>query len=88
VTLLKPGGTLVYSTCSLEPEEGEAQIAALLARNESLRIEPLRADEPFGNTEWAEASGVLRTFPYQLQLDSPEWSGMDGFFAARLVRPS
>ncbi|HBF60208.1 MAG TPA: 16S rRNA (cytosine(967)-C(5))-methyltransferase [Methyloceanibacter sp.] len=88
VTLLKSGGTLVYSTCSLEPEEGEAQIAALLARNESLCIEPLRADDPFGDTEWVEASGVLRTFPYQLQLDSPEWSGMDGFFAARLVRAS
>lgn len=83
--LLKPGGTLVYSTCSLEPEEGEAQVAALLTRNDSLRIEPMRADEPLGNTEWAQSSGVLRTFPFQLQLDSPEWSGMDGFFAARVV---
>ncbi len=85
VRLLKPGGTLVYSTCSLEPEEGEAQVAALLARNESLRIEPIRPNEPFGDTEWSQSSGVLRTFPFQLQLDSPEWSGMDGFFAARLV---
>lgn len=85
VRLLKPGGTLVYSTCSLEPEEGEAQIAALMARNASLRIEPLQADEPFGDTAWAQSSGVLRTFPFQLQLDSPEWSGMDGFFAARLT---
>jgi 16S rRNA (cytosine967-C5)-methyltransferase len=85
VRLLKPGGTLVYSTCSLEPEEGEAQVAALLARNDSLRIEPIRPDEPFGDTEWAQSSGVLRTFPFQLQLNSPEWNGMDGFFAARLV---
>jgi len=85
VRLLKPGGTLVYSTCSLEPEEGEAQVAALLARNDSLRIEPIRLNEPFGDTEWSRSSGVLRTFPFQLQLDSPEWSGMDGFFAARLV---
>ncbi len=85
VRLLKPGGTLVYSTCSLEPEEGEAQVAALLARNDSLRIEPIRPDEPFGDSEWSRASGVLRTFPFQFQLDSPEWSGMDGFFAARLV---
>ncbi|MEM8643579.1 MAG: RsmB/NOP family class I SAM-dependent RNA methyltransferase [Pseudomonadota bacterium] len=86
--LLAPGGTLVYSTCSLEPEEGEAQIAALLTRNNSLRVSPLRTGEPFGDTEWAQASGVLRTFPFQLQLDSPEWSGMDGFFAARLVSAS
>lgn len=85
VRLLKPGGTLVYSTCSLEPEEGEAQIAALLTRNSELRIDPLRTDEPFGDAEWAQASGVLRTFPNQLRLDSPEWSGMDGFFAARVV---
>ncbi len=86
VSLLKPGGTLVYSTCSLEPEEGEAQVAALMARNPAIRIEPLCLDEPFGDTEWAKASGILRTFPFQLQLDSPEWSGMDGFFAARLTR--
>lgn len=86
VTLLKPGGTLLYSTCSLEPEEGEAQIAALLARSDTVRIDPLRVGEPFGDTAWAEASGILRTFPFQLQLDSPEWSGLDGFFAARLMR--
>ncbi|MGD9069957.1 MAG: MFS transporter, partial [Methyloceanibacter sp.] len=59
--------------------------AALLTRNSELRIDPLRTDEPFGDAEWAQASGVLRTFPNQLRLDSPEWSGMDGFFAARVV---
>ena len=86
VSLLKPGGTLVYSTCSLEPEEGEAQVAALMARNPAVRIDPIGQDEPLGDTEWAEASGVLRTFPFQLDLGSPEWSGLDGFFAARLKR--
>ncbi len=84
--LLKPGGRLVYSTCSLEPEEGEAQIAALLTRNEELSLAPVGADELFGQAEWIEPSGCLRTFPYDLALDTPEWSGMDGFFAARLVR--
>jgi 16S rRNA (cytosine967-C5)-methyltransferase len=85
VTLLKPGGTLVYSTCSLEPEEGEAQIAALMARNETVRLDPIKPDEPFGQTPWAQASGCLRTFPFELRLDTPEWSGLDGFFAARLT---
>jgi 16S rRNA (cytosine967-C5)-methyltransferase len=85
VTLLKPGGTLVYSTCSLEPEEGEAQVAALMARNPALRIDPIGPDEPFGQTDWAQASGCLRTFPFELQADKPEWSGMDGFFACRLT---
>jgi len=84
VSLLKPGGTLVYSTCSLEPEEGEAQVAALMARNPAIRLDPIQQHEPFGDTAWAQASGALRTFPFELQLDTPEWSGMDGFFAARL----
>ncbi len=85
-SLLKPGGTLVYSTCSLEPEEGEAQIAALLVRNEALRLSEIGKQELAGQAEWIEPSGCLRTFPYDLKLESPEWSGMDGFFAARLIR--
>ena len=85
-TLLKPGGTLVYSTCSLEPEEGEAQIASLLVRNQGLRLDPIGPAEIFGHKEWIENSVSLRTFPDELKLDTPEWSGMDGFFAARLVR--
>jgi 16S rRNA (cytosine967-C5)-methyltransferase len=86
VTLLKPGGRLVYSTCSVEPQEGESQVAALMARNDAVRLDPIQRHEPFGDTEWAQASGVLRTFPFELRLDTPEWSGMDGFFAARLTR--
>ncbi|MGV1013539.1 MAG: RsmB/NOP family class I SAM-dependent RNA methyltransferase [Methyloceanibacter sp.] len=84
--LLKPGGKLVYATCSLEPEEGEAQIAALLARNETLKLDPIAPDELPGASVWIWPNGCLRTFPYELQLDSPEWSGLDGFFAARLIR--
>ena len=41
--LLKPGGRLVYCTCSLEPEEGEAQIAALLRRNPDIARVPIAA---------------------------------------------
>jgi 16S rRNA (cytosine967-C5)-methyltransferase len=85
-SLLKSGGRLVYSTCSLEPEEGEAQIAALLVRNPALELDPIAPEEVFGQVEWLEPSGCLRTFPYELDLGTPEWSGMDGFFAARLRR--
>ena len=84
--LIKPGGRLVYSTCSLEPEEGEAQVAALLVRNPTIALQPIEDTELFGQTAWIEPSGCLRTFPYDLKLDSPEWSGMDGFFAARLIK--
>jgi 16S rRNA (cytosine967-C5)-methyltransferase len=84
--LLKPGGRLVYSTCSLEPEEGEAQIAAFLVRNDAFRVEPIEPAQLFGQTDWIEPSGCLRTFPYELKLETPEWSGMDGFFATALGR--
>lgn len=84
--LLKPGGRLVYSTCSLEPEEGEAQIASLLVRNSALSLDSIGPAELFGQADWIEPSGCLRTFPYQLRLETPEWSGMDGFFATRLLR--
>jgi 16S rRNA (cytosine967-C5)-methyltransferase len=86
--LVKPGGKLIYSTCSLEPEEGEAQIAAFLTRNGSFSLDPISPDELYGPAQWIEPSGCLRTFPYELKLDSAEWSGMDGFFAARLIRGS
>jgi 16S rRNA (cytosine967-C5)-methyltransferase len=84
--LVKPGGRLVYSTCSLEPEEGEAQIAAFLVRNDRFSLDPLDPGELFSQSAWIEPSGCMRTFPYELELDTPEWSGMDGFFAARLIR--
>jgi 16S rRNA (cytosine967-C5)-methyltransferase len=83
--LVKPGGPLVYSTCSLEPEEGEAQIAAFLTRNEGFSLEGIEPGELFGQKDWIEPSGCLRTFPYGLKLDNLAWSGMDGFFATRLV---
>jgi 16S rRNA (cytosine967-C5)-methyltransferase len=84
-TRVKPGGKLVYSTCSLEPEEGEAQIAAFLVRNGAFSLAPIAPEEVFGQAGWIEPSGCLRTFPYELGLDTPEWSGMDGFFATGLV---
>jgi len=86
--LVRPGGKLVYSTCSLEPEEGEAQIAAFLTCNAAFSLDPISPDELCGQGQWIEHSGCLRTFPYELKLDSAEWSGMDGFFAARLSRGS
>jgi 16S rRNA (cytosine967-C5)-methyltransferase len=85
VRLLKPGGTLVYATCSLELEEGEAQVAAAMARHPTLRLDEIKPDELFGQADWVQTPGLLRTLPYQLDLGSPDWSGMDGFFAGRLV---
>ena len=87
-SLVKPGGTLVYCVCSLEPEEGEAQIEALLASNPNLARGPIVADEVLGKAELINARGELRTLPFHLPDADPRWGGLDGFFAARLVRQS
>jgi 16S rRNA (cytosine967-C5)-methyltransferase len=84
--LLKPGGTLVYCTCSLEPEEGEAQIAALLAADSGLKRAPIAASEVADMADILNADGDLRTLPCHLPHDDPRLAGLDGFYAARLVK--
>ena len=77
----------MYCTCSLEAEEGEDQIAALLSRNAVLRHDPIRADELAGHGELLTPDGSLRTLPCCWQYDAePRMGGLDGFFAARIVR--
>jgi 16S rRNA (cytosine967-C5)-methyltransferase len=84
--LLKPGGTLVYCTCSLEPEECEDAVAGLLGRNPGLRRLPIAPDEVAGLAELLTPDGDLRTLPCHLPDPEPRWSGLDGFFTARLIR--
>ncbi len=86
VHLLKPGGRLVYSVCSLEPEEGEAQIAALLRRNQDLRRVAIMPGEIGIAAEWLNDQGELRTLPHFLPDPEPRLAGIDGFFAARLTK--
>jgi 16S rRNA (cytosine967-C5)-methyltransferase len=86
VALLKPGGTLVYCTCSLEPEEGEQAIASLLATESGVRRVPIEAGEVAGLSEIVTANGDLRTLPCHLPHADPRLAGMDGFYAARLVK--
>ncbi|OZA98069.1 MAG: MFS transporter, partial [Rhizobiales bacterium 39-66-18] len=84
--LLKPGGVLVYSTCSLEPEEGEAQIARLLAARPEAERAPLRAEDAPELAPFITPQGDLRTVPSDWVRGEPERSGLDGFFAARIVK--
>lgn len=86
VELVRPGGTIVYCVCSLEPEEGQDQIAALLARDPRVARRPVSAEEVFGHTEFVTDGGDLRTLPPQLPDADPRWAGLDGFYAARLIR--
>jgi 16S rRNA (cytosine967-C5)-methyltransferase len=78
--MLKPGGTLIYCTCSLQPEEGEQRITALLRERPELTLVPIRAEEVGGIAGVISARGELRCLPHHLA----ELGGLDGFYAARL----
>jgi 16S rRNA (cytosine967-C5)-methyltransferase len=86
VELLKIGGLLVYCTCSLEPEENEHAIAALLAHNPNLQRRPIAASELGGLSELLNKDGDLRTLPCHLPDSEPRRSGLDGFYAARIEK--
>ena len=85
-SMVAPGGTLIYCTCSLEPEEGEEQIEKFLADNTEFARAPIAASEVGDVAEWVTAAGDMRTLPFHMTLDPSFKSGMDGFYAARLVR--
>jgi 16S rRNA (cytosine967-C5)-methyltransferase len=76
----RPGGRLVYCVCSLEPEEGEAQVAAFLTRHKDFRLDPLSPGDGGAPEASLRPDGALRILPCQLP------GGLDGFYAARLVR--
>ncbi len=84
--MVGPGGRLVYCTCSLEREEGEAQIEAFLARNADFERVPVTADDVPGLGDAITPEGDLRTLPFMLASDEDRLSGIDGFFVSRLRR--
>jgi 16S rRNA (cytosine967-C5)-methyltransferase len=84
--LTRPGGTLVYCTCSLEPEEGIDVVRDLLAARADVHRRPITAAEFPALGQWLTADGDLRTLPCHLPDDDSRMSGMDGFYAARLQR--
>jgi 16S rRNA (cytosine967-C5)-methyltransferase len=79
---LRPGGRLVYATCSLLPEEGERQIAAALERHRGLAVERSAGDLPGIAPHWITPEGALRIRPD----DWPDLGGLDGFYIAALRR--
>ncbi len=76
--LLKPGGALVYATCTTEPEENEEVIAAFLAGHPEFTLDDPRPFLPESAAQLVDDNYYFRTFP-----EAPE---MDGFFGARMVR--
>jgi 16S rRNA (cytosine967-C5)-methyltransferase len=77
---VKPGGVLVYATCSLERQEGEAQVEAFLARHGDYATAAV--DPAFLPQGIAATDGVVRTLPTMLA----DQGGLDGFFIACLQR--
>jgi 16S rRNA (cytosine967-C5)-methyltransferase len=82
----RPGGTIVFCTCSLEPEEGENIVAAMLDRDRRIRRDPIAAAEFPGLEGFVTQLGELRTLPCHWPDTDARMSGLDGFFAARLKR--
>jgi 16S rRNA (cytosine967-C5)-methyltransferase len=78
---VKPGGALVYSVCSLEPQEGEDQLRSFLASHPDFSLAPPATSELPAGIE-PSPEGWVRVLPGDLE----EHGGLDGFFVARLVR--
>jgi 16S rRNA (cytosine967-C5)-methyltransferase len=78
--MLAPGGRLVFATCSLQAEEGEAHLREAAALG--LRLDPISAEEVPGLAEAILPSGAVRTRPDYWAVRG----GMDGFFIARFVK--
>lgn len=83
LSLLKPGGKLVYCTCSLLPDEGEVQIEEALERHPDLVIDKDAANIAGIDPEWTTFEGGVRLRPDYW----PELGGMDGFYIAVLTKP-
>ncbi|MEC7141393.1 MAG: RsmB/NOP family class I SAM-dependent RNA methyltransferase, partial [Pseudomonadota bacterium] len=77
--LVKPGGTLLFIVCSLEPEEGEAQVDDFLRRQPNAALEPFDAEAVSGLPDALTPAGTLRILPSYYAHNG----GVDGFFAAR-----
>ncbi len=82
LTLLRPGGRLMFCTCSLLPDEGEVQVDEALVRHPGLATAPL--DLPGLSPDWTTQEGGIRLRPdYWADI-----GGMDGFYMAMLAKPA
>lgn len=82
VSLLRPGGTLIFCTCSLQPEEGPDRVEAVLARHSNLKRDRIHTEEVGGLFELISPAGDFRSLPSHLA----DQGGLDGFFAARILK--
>lgn len=81
-TMVKPGGVLIFCTCSMEAVEGPAVVDDFMQRTTEYERVPIQSEELGGLTEIINENGDLRSLPFHLK----DVGGMDGFYAARLRR--
>ncbi len=84
--VVRPGGRLVFSNCSLDPKEGEEVVRSVLASGTPLAADPVQRGEFPDLDAFLTPEGYLRTTPADLDLGDARLSGLDGFFAARFRR--
>lgn len=84
LTCLKPGGTLIFCTCSLLPDEGEVQVEEALARHPGLTVNRAALGRPGIDPAWITEEGGLRLRPDYWG----DMGGMDGFYMAALTKPA
>ncbi len=82
---LKSGGMMIYSVCSLQPEEAELQIETFLSDHPDFERMPIDAAEVGGLDEVINEKGDLRCLPFHMDGLTAE-GGMDGFYASRLIK--
>lgn len=81
--LVKPGGVVVFSNCSLDREEGEDLVRSLLSDRPDISLDPIRPEELPGAAHFIADEGWLRTIPTPDDGQLQQLAGVDGFFAAR-----
>src|SRR5689334_4587711 len=86
IGLTRPGGMIVFCTCSLEPEEGEQLTAAVLTDHPEVRRRPISPSEVSGLDGLISPAGELRTLPCHWADADARFAGLDGFYAVRLER--
>ena len=84
IAMTKPGGVIIYSTCSIVKAEGEDVFAKILKEQDNVEAYPITPDEVGGLSQIVNGQGAVRSLLHHLELSEPRLGGLDGFFAGRL----
>ena len=80
--MINKNGILIYSVCSLEPEEGENRIKDFLLKNKDFKIIPIKTNDIYISSQSITKEGFVKTYPFMYS----NKGGMDGFFVAKLEK--